>query len=644
MRRCVEALTCASFFLATLLTATGSAKAGAQTPPSIDFSHDIAPIIKARCAECHTNGKSKGSLSLDTRESLLKAKVVVPGKSAASDLLKRITSNDPTERMPPKGARLTAQQVESIRAWIDQGVPWQAGFSFKVAAYIAPLKPRRPTLPPARGPASENPIDRIVDAYFADHKLATTPALDDATFLRRLFLDVIGQLPTPIEQKAFLDDSSVDKRTKQIRQVLGEKRAYAEHWLTFWNDLLRNDYQGTGYIDGGRKQITVWLYQSLLENKPYDQFVRELISPTAASEGFINGIKWRGRINASQTPEIQFSQNVSQVFFGINMKCASCHDSFIDSWKLNDSYGLAAVIANKPLEIFRCDKPTGKMASPKFMWPELGEVTATLPRSKRLEQLAGLVTHPENGRFARTIVNRLWERLMGRGIVHPVDVMANKPWSEDLLDYLAVYLVDHHYDLKQVIEHIVSSRAYQSRSVATASEISGDDFVFTGPEVKRMTAEEFLDALWMITQTAPAKVSAPIKRPGPDPATPPERQFIRASLVQANLLMRSLGRPNREQVVTTRPNVLSTLQALDLANGQVLYDMLAKGADHLLKANPQIKGEQLADSLYFKALCRHPTPKELATAREILGKTVSPESLEDLLWTIFMLPEFQLIR
>ncbi|HEV8060081.1 MAG TPA: DUF1549 domain-containing protein, partial [Gemmataceae bacterium] len=428
------ALTCAPFFLAILSVGIAGERAGAQTPPSIDFSHDIAPIVKARCAECHTNGKSKGSLSLDTRESLLKAKVVVPGKSAASDLLKRVTSNDSTQRMPPKGAPLTAEQVESIRAWIDQGVPWQAGFSFKVAAYVAPLKPRRPTLPAAHSPAIEHPIDRIVDAYFAEHKVAAPPALEDAAFLRRLYLDLIGQLPTPLEQKAFLDDSSADKRTKQIRQVLGEKRAYAEHWLTFWNDLLRNDYQGTGYIDGGRKQISVWLYQSLLENKPYDQFVRELISPAAASEGFINGIKWRGRINASQTPEIQFSQNVSQVFFGINMKCASCHDSFIDSWKLNDAYGLAAVIADKPLEIFRCDKPTGKMASPKFMWPELGEVTATLPRNQRLEQLAGLVTHQENGRFARTIVNRLWERLMGRGIVHPVDVMANKPWSEDLLD------------------------------------------------------------------------------------------------------------------------------------------------------------------------------------------------------------------
>src|SRR5262249_48169384 len=151
----------------------------------------------------------------------------------------------------------------------------------------------------------------------------------------------------------------------------------------------------------------------------------ELISPTPASEGFIKGIKWRGNVNASQVPELQFSQNVSQVFFGINMKCASCHDSFIDRWKLDDAYALAAIVADRSLEIHRCDKPLGRFANARFIFPELGNIDAAQPRPKRLEQFAALVTHPDNGRFARTIANRVWQRLMGRGIVHPVDVMAN---------------------------------------------------------------------------------------------------------------------------------------------------------------------------------------------------------------------------
>jgi hypothetical protein len=627
--------------------------------PKIDFVHDIAPIIKARCAECHTNGKYKGSLSLETRQSLLKAKVVVPGSGAASELVKRITSTDLDERMPPKGKSLSAKEVALIKAWIDQGLPWEPGFSFKTNNYVAPLKPRGLVLPPARA-GLEHPIDRILDGYFAKHPVATpgpgpSPAanapgspirgsVDDATFIRRVFLDVIGLLPTPAEVDAFAGDTAPDRRVKLAQRVLADRRGYAEHWLTFWNDLLRNDYAGTGYIDGGRKQISAWLYRSLLDNKPYDQFVRELLSPTAESEGFVLGIKWRGNVNASQVREVQFSQNVSLVFFGVNMKCASCHDSFIDSWKLDDAYGLAAVIADSPLEIHRCDKKTGKIATPRFLWPELGPIDAKLPKARRLEQVARLVTHPANGRFTRTLANRMWQRLMGRGLVQPVDIMANRPWNEDLLDYLAVYLSDNGYDVKKLIEHIITSKIYQSRTAVAAQEAPGEQYVFRGPEVKRMTAEQFIDSIWQITGTAPAKADAPVTLPRFDGTTPKERQFIRAALVRSDLLMRSLGRPNREQVVTTRPDVLTTLQALDLSNGQILTDLLLRGAVNVRKAHPKDAPEQLIEALFRESLCRRATSAELTAARQVVGAAPTTESIADLLWCIVMLPEYQLIR
>jgi hypothetical protein len=627
-------------FVGTIAPALSSR---AEEPKKIDFAHDIVPILKARCAECHTNGKHKGSLSLDTRGALLRAKVVVPGKSGESELLKRITSRDPDERMPPKGERLSEQQIGLMRAWIDQGLPWQEGFTFAAGSYMPPLKPRRPLLP-AIHEGRDHPIDRILDTYHAGRHQALPARLDDVAFARRLYLDVIGQLPAPDELADFIRDTGSGKRARLIRRLLDDRRAYAEHWLTFWNDLLRNDYQGTGYIDGGRKPITNWLYQSLLDNKPYDQFIRELISPTPESEGFIKGIKWRGRVNASQVPELQFSQNVAQVFFGINMKCASCHDSFIDTWKLDDAYSLAAVVAEQPLEIHRCDKPLGRRASPRFLWPELGKIDATQSRGQRLEQLARLVTHPDNGRFQRTIANRIWQRLFGRGIVHPVDVMANKPWSEDLLDYLGAYLADHGYDLKQLIEHIVRSRAYQSRAVVRREEMPAENYVFRGPELKRLTAEQYLDAVWQITRTAPAKAVKPFAPPSFPTSTPVDRQYVRAALVNADTLMRSLGRPNREQVVTTRPDQLTTLQALDLSNGQILSEMLMRGAANLLKDNPKATSQELIERLYDRALCRRPSVVELATAREILGAAVRPESLADLLWVVLMLPEFQMIR
>jgi hypothetical protein len=611
----------------------------------VDFAHDILPLLKSRCAECHTNGKYKGSVSFDTRADLLRSKVVVPGKSSASELIRRITSKEKGKRMPPKGPALTDREVERLQAWIDQGLDWQEGFSFKANSYAPPLEPRRPILPDAK-PGLEHPIDRIVAAYRSRHsaKRQAPEVLDDAAFARRIYLDLIGLLPAPDELDAFLKDTSKERRDKLILKLLDDKRAFADHWLSFWNDLLRNDYTGTGYIDGGRKPISAWLYRSLIDNKPYDVLVRELIQPSAESEGFIKGIQWRGNVNASQVVELQFAQNVSQVFFGVNIKCASCHDSFIDNWKLDDAYGMAAIVADRSLEMHRCDKPLSRKAVPGFLFGRLGTIDAKLPRAKRLEQLAGLITHPRNGRFSRTIANRIWQRLMGRGIVHPVDVMANRPWSEDLLDYLAVYLVDQKYDLKKLMEHIVTSRTYQSRSVMIRQELTNDEYVFRGPEVKRMTAEQFMDAVWMITRSGPGRANASIPTVDFAEATPASRRFVRAALVPSNALMRSLGRPNREQVVTTRPDLLTTLQALDLSNGQLLADTLGRGAARMLKDDPKTTPDQRIRAVYRQALCRQPTEGELRVATELLGTSVTAEGLADLLWAVFMLPEFQLIR
>lgn len=614
----------------------------AAEPKGIDFAHDVVPILKARCAECHTNGTYNGSFSLDTREAILKKKAAVTGRGGESEIIKRTTSDDKDYRMPPKGPALTAKEVETLRAWIDQGMKWEDGFSFRKSAYAAPLKPRRPQLPPAVD-GRDHPIDRIADAYRAKHNVPRREPADDVAFLRRAHLDLIGQLPAPAEAEAFLNNRDAGKRSALVARLLGEKRAYADHWLSLWNDLLRNEYAGTGYIDGGRKQISPWLYKSLVENKPYDRFVRELIAPTPESEGFIKGIKWRGNVNASQVTELQFAQNVGQVFFGINLKCASCHDSFIDHWKLDDAYGMAAIIADKPLEVHRCDKATGTKATARFLFPDLGTIDAKQPKAKRLEQLAALVTHKDNGRFTRTAANRVWHRLMGRGLVHPVDAMGSPPWSEDLLDYLANYLADNGYDIKKLIAHIATSHTYQARLAPISAEAPGE-YVFRGPEVKRLTAEQFMDAVWQITRTAPAKAVAPVSLPAFDESMPAERRYVRAALVNSDPLMRSLGRPNREQVVTSRPDQLTTLQALDLSNGQVLANLLTRGAANLRKDHPKATPDELIDIVYRQALCRRPTADELTVARDLVGSTPTADSLADLLWSVLMLPEFQLVR
>ena len=360
----------------------------------------------------------------------------------------------------------------------------------------ANLKPRLPPIPSAAKAA--NPIDRFLEPYFAAHRFEPPKPVSDRQFARRVYLDVIGLLPPPAELKAFLADRHADKRDLLVQRLLADNRNYTEHWLSFWNDLLRNDYKGTGYIDGGRKQITHWLYSALLTNMPYNQFVAELVNPTPDSEGFANGIVWRGVVNASQTPQMQTAQNIAQVFMGVNLKCASCHDSFINDLTLADAYGLAGIYADGPLEMVHCDKPTGKQADLKFLYPELGAIDPRAAKPARLKRLAELITQRQDARLTRTLVNRFWQRFMGRGLVEPVDDMEKPAWDPDLLDWLAEDLAAHNYDVKHLIRRILTSRAYQMPAV-NLGEQHQQDYVFRGPGVRRLSAEQFRDALTSLT-------------------------------------------------------------------------------------------------------------------------------------------------
>jgi hypothetical protein len=796
---------------------------GLSQAAPIDFPHQIVPILREHCAECHTGDKKKGGLSINDREALIEGSengpVIVLGKSDKSPLIEVITSTDSDIQMPPKGKRVPPEQIVLLKQWIDEGAVWEKGFAFKKPAYDPPLKPRKPVLP-ASIDGREHPIDRIIDHHLAQKKQPRPQPINDATFIRRAHLDLTGLLPEPEALAKFIADPAPDKRAKLIHSLLSNDVAYADHWLTFWNDLLRNDYGGTGFITGGRKQISSWLYRALVTNMPFDQFTRELIAPpNDESRGYIDGIKWRGEVSAGQTVEIQFAQSISQSFLGINMKCASCHDSFIDRWKLDEAYGLAAIYSSRPLDIARCDKPIGKQATASWLFPEIGQVDAKAAQPERLKQLAVLMTHPQNGRFTRTLVNRLWHRLFGHGIVHPVDSMQTEPWNADLLDQLATHLVESGYDLRKTLAYIATSQAYQSTTQIIAKDTDDHGFTYAGPRARRLTAEQFVDAIWTLTGASPAKMDAPVFRGRVDPElakairirgqwiwgdsategkvpasdetitlrktlkldadptaatavvtcdnaftlyingrkvssgddwgklaavplhgalkkgantliavatnggkgpnaagffldcrirmpdgkeiilatdstwqwTPQfpaaskegrlgtfdakdwkpvtlvealpvwqntidsqapallaqgasgSTRMIRAALMKGDFLMRALGRPNRDQIVSMRPNDLTTLEAIDLANGQILANAFSKGAAKLA-AEKWPNPDALAAHLYHHALSRDPSPGELLATRELLGAKIAPQGIEDLLWAICMTPEFQFVR
>ncbi len=468
----------------------------------IELNVQVRAIFAHSCYKCHSTDKIKGELRLDQKDLVFKGgksgPIIVPGQPEKSELVRRITlPRSHKESMPGKGKALSPEDIALITYWIKKGATWPDKGQ-KSIYRIAELKPRKPALPPPPANAQlQNPVDLWVNDYFKKNERTWPAVVSDRTYLRRIYLDIIGMVPTPEELEAFKQDSRPDKRASWVRQLLNRNEDYALHWLTFWNDALRNDYSGTGYITNGRYNISDWLYKSLQSNKPYNQFVKELLNPTEESKGFISGIQWRGVVNASQRVEMQAAQNVSQVLLGLNLKCASCHDSFVSDWKLADAYAFANVFADSTLEINRCDVPTGKMADTRILWEELGTIDKNAPVKVKLQQLADNLAKPQNGRLYRTIVNRVWAQLMGRGIVTPVDAMDNEPWNQNLLDWLASDFMARNYDVKELIYLITTSKTYQlpSVSIKDVNIMNAPDYKFTGMIRRRMSAEQFADAV-----------------------------------------------------------------------------------------------------------------------------------------------------
>ena len=603
---------------------------------------EVRAVFAHNCYKCHSSNKQEGKLRLDKKEFAFlggkNGKVIIPGNVAKSEIIRRIKlPKGHKEAMPGKGKPLSVEEIDLLSYWIEKGAPWPDGALPPSIFRVAKLEPRKPTLPLPTGDL-KNPIDLWTNEYFKKNQIPWQNVVNDRIYLRRVYLDIVGLLPNPSEIDAFLKDANPQKRELLVRNLLNRNEDYTQHWLTFWNDVLRNDYTGTGYITNGRFNITDWLYMSLKFNKPYNLFAKELLNPNEASKGFISGIQWRGSVNSSQSVEMQAAQNVGQVLLGLNLKCASCHDSFVSDWKLDDAYAFANIFAEKRLQIYRCDKPTGRMADTRLLWKNLGSIDSTLNRTKRLEVLADKLVQPANGRIYRTLVNRIWKQMMGRGIVEPVDEMDNEPWSQDLLDWMAVDFVEKGYNIKELIYLIATSKTYQqpAEQFKSPNLLRDKGYKFRGIVERRITAEQFSDAI--------SQIITPIfdLKERKYQAKNEKVAFSRASLVANNSFLTALGRPNREVVITSRESQASLLQSLELTNGEKLNTVLKKGAEEWkLKF---VSSDLIIKILYKKAFGRMPTLKEYKTAEDFLGKNPEVGQIQDFFWAILLLPEFQLIK
>lgn len=521
---------------ATLLLLFGSLAWG-----QVDFVQEVHPLLMARCADCHSGPGAQANLRVEDKAGWIRVKDRLVAKVRGQDGM----------RMPPNGASLSAAQIAVLERWVAEGLPWTDTGSRK-STWKAPLTPRTVVVSGKR-----HPIDELLGGSF------DAPVAADV-FIRRVYLDLWGVAPTP-EQLA--SARSLD-RGALIDSLLAAREPFAAHWISFWNDLLRNDQRA--YHGDPSKPYTAWLRDALTANAPYDEMVRNLVNPVPniGPEGFLAGVNWRGDVNASQLPHMQAAQNTAQVFLGVNLKCASCHDSFVNRYKLRESYGMAAIFAAEPeLELVRCDVKTGQRQAALFLFPELGKVPAGSITERRAAA-ASLFTKRENGRLARTFVNRIWGRLFGWAIVEPVDDMDAEPKYPDVLDWLAEDFASSGYDVNHLLRTILTSRAWQQ----PAGEAAGAKP--RRPLPRRLTAEQILDTLssatgeWRVLQ-------------GDKTA-----RRVREWEGKASPLSRALGRPIRDQVYTTRATEFSTLQALEVVNGATLQRSLDRGARRLLGTLP----------------------------------------------------------
>ncbi|MDE0880596.1 MAG: DUF1553 domain-containing protein, partial [Sphingomonas bacterium] len=447
---------------------------GANAAKAAKFHDEVLPILSENCFRCHGE-KDKGDLRLDSREDALKA--IAPGDADASELIARITTDDEDDRMPPTGDAIDPTHVKRLREWIDSGAEW----------------PARPVTP---------------------DEVAAPNLVSDEAFLRRVSLDTFGIPPIEAEVLAFLADKNPDKRTIAIQQLLNDERC-ADHFVSEWLDLLAENPTLLNQSQGSTGPFRFFLHDSLRDRKPLDRLVTELILLRGGQhEGGSAGFAMAAENDA---PFAAKGHIVASAFLGIELQCARCHDSPYHDTTQRDLFSLAAMFQRKPASaptssqvpvgffegkqgdaLIQVTLKPGDAVPPE--WP-FADVTGAAdgPQIDRLmrdpgdhrERLAALITSPENLRFSQVIVNRLWRRLMGAGLVEPAhDWEGADPSHQQLLDWLAKELVSHNYDLRHVAALIMTSVAYQSEAVGDNLSAPPDRRFFLAPDRRRLSAEQ----------------------------------------------------------------------------------------------------------------------------------------------------------
>ncbi len=480
-----------------------------------------------------------------------------------------------------------------------------------------------------------NYIDEAVDHKLRKLRILPSPPATDAEFLRRVSLDLIGVPPTTDEVEAFLKDKTPEreKRARLVGQLM-KRPEYVDHWSLKWGDLLKSNRKFLG--QKGMWRFRDWVRQSVAENKPYNQFVYELL--TARGSNYDNPAANYFLIADQPNTEME---TTTQLFLGVRFVCAHCHDHPFEQWTNKQYFELSAFFAQvgirdgaRSLEKVVYDKDEGEIVFPKTgrvapaHFPYLQPAHLTDGEGRR-QLLAEWLTSKNNPYFAKAIVNRVWSYFFARGIIDPVDDIrsSNPPINPELLTALTKDFIDHHFDLQYLIRTIVDSRTYQLSSL-TNEWNADDDNNFSHALPRRLTAEELMDAIGISTGSRMVFKDVP-------------KDYLAEELPDSKVGMGGFldlfGRPQRESPCECeRRSEVSLKQALNLINGPAVGDAVAdpdgRIAKLILKGAPD---REIIQDLYVATLDRPASAEEVQKAQAYLeGSKNRTEKVQDLEWAL----------
>jgi len=517
--------------------------------------------------------------------------------------------------------------------------------------------PKLPALPP--GATVRTPVDRFIASRLGARGRKPTAPLSDLAFLRRLSLDTTGLIPTPAEIRAYLADPAAARRQRAVDRYLASP-GWADHWVSYWQDvlaenpgILKPDLNNTG-------PFRWWLHQSFTDNLPFDRLASELVEMGGSS--YQGGPAAFGQATLNDSPMAAKGHILAQAFLAQNLACARCHDAPGHPFKQRDLFSLAAMLDGKPVSVpqtstvrlvegFRKPNVTvtlhpGEPVAPEWPFPDLAprEPAVGIPAQTKVAsraRLAAVLVAPENERFAQVLVNRVWKRYLGQGLVEPADDWLNAvPSHPELLRYLAREFVAGGYDLKRLARLILTSDAYQRRPAASAGE-APEERLFAGPYRRRLTAEQLVDSLHRAAGKQLATEPLNLNPMGDRPlsqfldlgcpgraweftALSNERDRPALALPRSQAVIDVLTtygwRQSRQNPVTVRDDAPSPMQTLILANGS-MGARIVRLSDDSAVTELFLEGRplpQLVRELFLRVLSRPPSQNEAAATEAYL--------------------------